>query len=107
MDKFGQGMEIEYKDIIKSKELNFSNFTDDMLLEMCVLSGCDYLSSLPGLGVKKAHNLVRRLKSYRKVCGSHQYECRVLWLAILAVRLSSLFAQIKLGIDFYGCLSVT
>ncbi|KAA1108349.1 Rad2 nuclease [Puccinia graminis f. sp. tritici] len=28
--------------------------------QMAMLSGCDYLSSIPGLGIKKAHDLIRR-----------------------------------------------
>jgi len=31
---------------------------------MCVLAGCDYLPSLPGLGIKTAFKLV---KSYRTI----------------------------------------
>ncbi len=29
-----------------------------MLLSMCILSGCDYLESIKGIGFKKAHKLV-------------------------------------------------
>jgi hypothetical protein len=27
-----------------------------MFLEMCVLSGCDYVDSIPGIGIKKARD---------------------------------------------------
>jgi exonuclease 1 len=40
------------------EELNFRNFTDDMLLACCIVSGCDYLESIKGIGFKKAHKLV-------------------------------------------------
>ncbi|RYG41625.1 hypothetical protein EON68_02865, partial [archaeon] len=30
--------------------LSFVHFTDDMLLNMCILAGCDYLPSIPGMG---------------------------------------------------------
>lgn len=30
-----------------------------MLLKTCILSGCDYLDSIKGIGFKKAHNLVK------------------------------------------------
>lgn len=36
------------------------NFDLDMFRLMCILSGCDYCDSLPGIGLKKAHELVRR-----------------------------------------------
>lgn len=29
-----------------------------MLLTTCILSGCDYLESIKGIGFKKAHQLV-------------------------------------------------
>lgn len=67
MDKFGQGVEFQYSMLQQNKELNFTGFTKKMLLEMCILSGCDYLQSLPGMGLKKAHALVRKFKSYDKV----------------------------------------
>ncbi|ERN14927.1 hypothetical protein AMTR_s00032p00193160 [Amborella trichopoda] len=49
MDKFGQGVEFLYSSLAKNKELNFTAFTRQMLLEMCILSGCDYLQSLQDL----------------------------------------------------------
>lgn len=30
----------------------------EMLLTLCILSGCDYLESIKGIGFKKAHRLV-------------------------------------------------
>lgn len=67
MDKFGQGVEFRYSMLQQNKELNFTGFTKQMLLEMCIFSGCDYLPSLPGMGLKKAHALVKKFKSYDKV----------------------------------------
>ncbi|XXG77184.1 hypothetical protein AAC387_Pa08g1384 [Persea americana] len=73
MDKFGQGVEFQYSMLQQNKELNFTGFTKKMLLEMCILSGCDYLQSLPGMGLKKAHALVRKFKSYDKVIKHLRY----------------------------------
>lgn len=67
MDKFGQGVEFRSSKLGQNKELDFTGFTKQMLLEMCIFSGCDYLQSLPGMGVKRAHALVQKLKSYEKV----------------------------------------
>jgi exonuclease-1 len=67
MDKFGNGMLIQYCDLPKTKELCFTNFTQQMVLEMCIFSGCDYLPSLPGMGVKRAHALMKRFKNFQKV----------------------------------------
>lgn len=67
MDKFGQGVQFQYSTLQKNKELSFEGFSRQMLLEMCILSGCDYLPSLPGMGLKKAHASIKKFKSYDKV----------------------------------------
>ncbi|PSS29025.1 Exonuclease [Actinidia chinensis var. chinensis] len=73
MDKLEQGVEFRYSMLQQNKELNFTGFTKRMLLEMCILSGCDYLQSLPGIGLKKAHALVKKFKSYDKVIKHLKY----------------------------------
>lgn len=67
MDQFGQGVQFQYSMLQNNKELSFEGFNRQMLLEMCILSGCDYLQSLPGMGLKKAHTSIKRFKSYDKV----------------------------------------
>ncbi|KAG0581958.1 hypothetical protein KC19_3G023200 [Ceratodon purpureus] len=67
MDKYGQGVGFQFSDITANKDLDFSNFSKRMILEMCIMSGCDYLRSLPGTGVKKAYGLIKRFKTYQKV----------------------------------------
>jgi hypothetical protein len=37
-----------------------ASFTHEMFRAMCVLSGCDYAASLPGVGLKRAHQLLLR-----------------------------------------------
>jgi exonuclease-1 len=39
-------------------DFNFKNFKEDMLLTTCILSGCDYLESIKGIGFKKAFKLI-------------------------------------------------
>ncbi len=38
-----------------------------MSVQMCIFAGCDFLKALPGIGMKKAHQHVKRLKAHRKV----------------------------------------
>ncbi|XP_049383765.1 exonuclease 1 isoform X2 [Solanum stenotomum] len=73
MDKFGQGLEFRYSKLEQNRELSLTGFTKQMLLEMCILSGCDYLQSLPGMGLKKAHALIKKFKSYDKVIKHLRY----------------------------------
>ncbi|CAL1410469.1 unnamed protein product [Linum trigynum] len=73
MDKYGQGVEFQYSRLHKNRELCLAGFTNRMVLEMCILSGCDYLQSLPGMGLKRAHALVSKFKSYEKVIKHLRY----------------------------------
>ena len=58
MDIAGQGYEINLDELQLVEEINLRTFTLDMLLITCILSGCDYLESIKGIGLKKAHRLV-------------------------------------------------
>ncbi|KAK9088246.1 hypothetical protein Scep_027328 [Stephania cephalantha] len=73
MDKFGQGVQFQYSMLQRNVELDFTGFTKQMVLEMCIFSGCDYLQSLPGMGLKRAHALIRRFRSYSKVIKHLRY----------------------------------
>ena len=64
MDKFGNGIEVDLDNLDCVEELNFKSFTQDMLLTTCILSGCDYLDSIKGIGFKKAHRLVYECGDY-------------------------------------------
>ncbi|KAF8107807.1 hypothetical protein N665_0116s0014 [Sinapis alba] len=73
MDKFGHGVEFQASNLPRNKELSLSGFSGQMLLEMCILSGCDYLQSLPGMGLKRAHTLITKFKSYDRVIKHLKY----------------------------------
>ncbi|KAF7849126.1 hypothetical protein BT93_L1221 [Corymbia citriodora subsp. variegata] len=73
MDNSGQGVEFKYSKLQQNRELSFAGFTKQMVLEMCILSGCDYLQSLPGVGLKTAHALIKKFKTYDKVIKHLKY----------------------------------
>ncbi|KAF9672507.1 hypothetical protein SADUNF_Sadunf11G0049500 [Salix dunnii] len=73
MDKYGQGVEFQNSRLQQNKDLSFVGFTNEMLLEMCIFSGCDYQQSLPGMGLKRAHALITKFKSYDKVIKHLKY----------------------------------
>ena len=59
MDKQGDGTEIDLAHLKEvSEPLNFAGFSHEMFLTTCILSGCDYLDSIKGIGFKKAFKLV-------------------------------------------------
>lgn len=61
------------------KDLDFGEFTPAMLRQMCILSGCDYLPSIPKMGLKTAHRFVRTYVDAEKV-GMELLGCAVLSL---------------------------
>ncbi|NXI29731.1 EXO1 Exonuclease, partial [Sterrhoptilus dennistouni] len=58
IDKFGNGLEIDQSRLGNCKQLG-NVFTEEKFRYMCILSGCDYLPSIHGIGLAKACKLVK------------------------------------------------
>ncbi|KAH0516037.1 Exonuclease 1 [Microtus ochrogaster] len=58
MDHFGNGLEVDQARLGMCKQLG-DVFTEEKFRYMCILSGCDYLSSLRGIGLAKACKVLR------------------------------------------------
>ncbi|XP_076848220.1 exonuclease 1 [Brachyhypopomus gauderio] len=58
MDKLGHGLEIEQCHLGRCRALG-DIFTEEKFRHMCILSGCDYLPSLHGIGLGKACKLLK------------------------------------------------
>ncbi|KAF9584229.1 hypothetical protein BGW38_007150 [Lunasporangiospora selenospora] len=67
MDQYGVGVEILSDRFPMVQEVSFQDWSITEFRHMCILSGCDYLPSLPGMGLKTAQRLLRRLKTADKV----------------------------------------
>ena len=63
MEKGGGGRQLRLRALGAASELCFLNWSHAAFVECCVLSGCDYLPSLRGVGLKTAHKLLRAHKS--------------------------------------------
>ena len=50
-----------------SSALSFQNWTHDMFVYMCILSGCDYCDGVPGVGIRTAHKLVRMYRTPARI----------------------------------------
>uniref|UniRef100_A0A3Q3NDR0 Exonuclease 1 n=1 Tax=Labrus bergylta TaxID=56723 RepID=A0A3Q3NDR0_9LABR len=61
MDKEGNGLEIDQGNLGRCRPLG-NIFTEEKFRHMCILSGCDYLASLHGIGLGKACKLLRLAK---------------------------------------------
>ncbi|XP_057804937.1 exonuclease 1-like [Salvia miltiorrhiza] len=76
MDRYGNGEEI-----ILEKALNvagckpsFMNFDRELFTGMCILAGCDFLPSVPGIGIVKAYNLVAKYRNLDRVLSVLKFE---------------------------------
>uniref|UniRef100_A0A7S1KUX0 Exonuclease 1 n=1 Tax=Percolomonas cosmopolitus TaxID=63605 RepID=A0A7S1KUX0_9EUKA len=54
----GSAEEFHRSRLMQASKLNFHRFDQDKIITMCVLNGCDYLDSLPGIGIVTAHRFV-------------------------------------------------
>ena len=52
MDGAGQGLEFRLRNLDANTDLRFSGWDHNMFQQMCIMAGCDYLNSIPGIGIK-------------------------------------------------------
>ncbi|XP_062117972.1 exonuclease 1 [Humulus lupulus] len=63
MDRYGNGEEILLDNVFnnsKARTPSFQNFDKELLTGMCVLAGCDFLTSVPGIGIAKSYAFVSK-----------------------------------------------
>jgi len=73
----GVGQMLSNEDIFSkpiSSDLDFRDLDKEMFLWMCILSGCDYLPSVKGVGLKKAYTLVRRHRDLGRLIRALRFE---------------------------------
>lgn len=61
MDVNGNGLLIEKRNLHIAFGETPEQFTLDNFQRMCILSGCDYLPSLQGIGLNKAHKFMKKV----------------------------------------------
>nr|KYP65519.1 Exonuclease 1 [Cajanus cajan] len=69
MDRHGNGERIELEKVFsaESGRPSFRSFNMELLTGMCVLAGCDFLPSVPGIGIVRAHALVSKYRNLDRV----------------------------------------
>ncbi|CEG37543.1 exonuclease 1-like [Plasmopara halstedii] len=77
MDRDNVAQEIKMINLKKNRGMSFHMFTDQMFLEMCIFSGCDYLPSIPGFGLKKAYSAIKQHGSFKKIIRALRLEGKV------------------------------
>ncbi|KAJ9141526.1 hypothetical protein P3X46_032052 [Hevea brasiliensis] len=69
MDRYGNGEEIvldKVFDAVACKP-SFQYFNRELFTGMCVLAGCDFLPSVPGIGIVRAHSYVSKYRNLDRV----------------------------------------
>jgi hypothetical protein len=61
-EKSGYGVEVNIRNIGKVKKMSFESFTQEDFLKTWILSGSDYTESIKGVGFKKAHKYMSKMK---------------------------------------------
>lgn len=60
MDPCGNGLLVDQSLIPLAMKQPLDQFSLDKFRYMCILSGCDYLPSLPGIGLAKSCKFIKR-----------------------------------------------
>ncbi|KAL2014391.1 hypothetical protein VTN00DRAFT_1916 [Thermoascus crustaceus] len=74
LDQHGDCIEINRSDFTACRDISLIGWTDADFRRMCILSGCDYLPSIPKMGLKTAYRNIRRYKNVEKVLRMLQFE---------------------------------
>jgi exonuclease-1 len=67
LNQYGECIEIERADFAHCKELSLAGWTDTMFRRMAILSGCDYLTNVPKMGLKTSYRYVRKYKDTERL----------------------------------------
>lgn len=67
LDQYGDCIEINRKDFTACRDISLVGWSDAEFRCMAILSGCDYLPNISGMGLKTAYQLVRKYKSIDRI----------------------------------------
>ena len=74
LDGYGNCIEINRKDFCACREVSLTGWSDIEFRRMAIMSGCDYLKGLPGVGLKTAYRKIRKTKSPERIVKMIQLE---------------------------------
>ncbi|WFD35309.1 hypothetical protein MCUN1_002160 [Malassezia cuniculi] len=67
LDTYGNCVEVRRERFAEVKQVAFDGWGAKEFRQMAILSGCDYLPSIAGMGLRVAHRLLRRYESVEHV----------------------------------------
>eukprot|EP00158_Paraphelidium_tribonemae_P004450 Partr_v1_DN26762_c1_g1_i3_m8528 putative Exonuclease len=72
MERNGDLIEIDTSKLSSVTALDFRGWNLEKFRAMCILSGCDYLKSLPGIGLKTAYKMLKKYGDVEKALRNMQ-----------------------------------
>lgn len=76
LDTYGSCVEIRRDHFQNIKQLDMRGWSHKEFRQMAILSGCDYLPSIAGMGLKNAHKFLRKYESIEQVIRALNLEGR-------------------------------
>jgi exonuclease-1 len=77
LDKYGDCVEVNRSHFTACREVSFVGWSDADFRKMAILSGCDYLPGIGGLGLKTAHRMLRKHKTVDRLVKAAQFDGRL------------------------------
>ncbi|KAH7394022.1 exonuclease-like protein [Phaeosphaeria sp. MPI-PUGE-AT-0046c] len=74
LDKYGECVEVNRQHFTACREVSFVGWSDADFRRMAILSGCDYLPGIGGLGLKTAHRMLRKHKTVDRLVKAAQFD---------------------------------
>ena len=74
LDKYGDCIEVNRNHFTACREVSFVGWSDADFRRMAILSGCDYLPGIGGLGLKTAHRMLRKHKTVDRLVKAAQFD---------------------------------
>jgi exonuclease-1 len=74
LDKYGDCVEVNRKHFTACREISLVGWSDADFRRMAILSGCDYLPGIGGLGLKTAHRMLRKHKTVDRLVKAAQFD---------------------------------
>ncbi|KAI5302900.1 Rad2 nuclease [Ascosphaera pollenicola] len=74
LDRHGDCIELDRADFAACRDVSLAGWTDADFRAMCILSGCDYLQNIPGMGLKTAYRYIRKHKTVERVVQMLRFE---------------------------------
>lgn len=100
MDNNFNGVSYLFENLKNCEEMNLRNWSHSKFIQMCVLSGCDYLDSPKGVGLKTAYFLMNKFSNAKNLIENYDKNLEPFYLedfmcAYLAFKFSLIFCPVE------------